>query len=100
MPLTIGSARLEASGLLRKGHSSVTGNLLGQGIGQGQLFIGRLAAYAKLTNGAGQVTASIAGRRGSRFDLQLLGDVAPDALRWRRRGNMPGNGSCCRAARC
>ena len=90
VPLTIGSARLEATGLLRKGHSSVSGNLLAQGIGQGQLFIGRLAASAKLTNGQGQVTASIAGRRGSRFDLQLLGDIAPDRLALAAQGQYAG----------
>ena len=76
-PLTIGSARLEAQGLLRKGHSTITGSLLGQGIGQGQLFLGRVAASAQLTDGRGQVTASLAGRRGSRFALQLQADVAP-----------------------
>lgn len=90
VPLTIGSARLEASGLLRQGHSSVSGSLLGQGIGRGQLFIGRVAASARLTNGAGQVTASIAGRRGSRFDLQLLGDVSPSRLALAAQGQYAG----------
>ena len=90
MPLTIGSARLEAQGLLRKGHSSVTGSLIGQGIGQGQMFLGRLAANARLTDGQGQVTASLAGRRGSRFDLQLLADVAPQRLAVAAQGQFAG----------
>ncbi len=89
-PLTIATGRLDASGLLRKGYSTVTGNLLGQGIGRGQLFIGRLAANARLTDGAGQVTASLAGRRGSRFELQLLGDVAPQRLSVAGQGQFAG----------
>src|SRR5258708_5418173 len=80
VPLAIGSAQLQAQGLLRKGHSTVSGNLLGLGIGQGQLFLGRVAASAQLIDGRGQVTASLAGRRGSKFDLQLLADVAPQRV--------------------
>jgi translocation and assembly module TamB len=89
-PLTIGTGRLEAQGLLRKGHSSITGSLLGQGIGQGQLFLGRIAASAQLTDGRGQVTASLAGRRGSRFDLQLQADVAPQRIAVAARGQFAG----------
>ncbi len=89
-PLTIGSAQLKAQGLLRKGHSSISGDLLGQGIGQGQMFLGRVAANARLTDGQGQVTASLAGRRGSRFDLQLLADVAPQRLAVAAQGQFAG----------
>ncbi|MEO6716538.1 MAG: translocation/assembly module TamB domain-containing protein [Novosphingobium sp.] len=90
VPLTIANGRLDASGLLRKGHSTITGNLLGQGIGRGQLFIGRLAANAKLNDGQGQVTASLSGRRGSRFELQLLGDVAPQRVAVAAQGQFAG----------
>jgi translocation and assembly module TamB len=48
-----------------------------QGIGKGRLFVGKLDAHAKLTDGSGRVTASIGGRRGSRFDLNVLADVGP-----------------------
>lgn len=89
-PLTIANGRLEATGLLRKGHSTLTGNLLGQGIGRGQLFIGRLAANARLNDGQGQVTASLTGRRGSRFELQLLGDVAPQRVAVAAQGQFGG----------
>jgi translocation and assembly module TamB len=90
MPLTIASARVEAQGLLRNGHTSFSGNLLGQGIGQGQLFLGRIAANGAITDGRGQVTASLAGRRGSRFDLQLLGDIAPERVALAARGQFAG----------
>lgn len=79
-PLVIGAGRIEASGLLAKGRSTISGNLHGEGIGQGSLFIGRVAANARLADGRGQVTATIAGRRGSRFALQVLGDIAPERL--------------------
>jgi translocation and assembly module TamB len=79
-PLTIGSGRLEAAGLLVKGHSTISGSLLGQGIGRGNLVLGRIAAQASLQDGRGRVTAALAGRRGSRFALQLVGDVAPERI--------------------
>ena len=79
-PLTISSGRLEAQGLIAKGHTTITGNLLGQGIGRGNLFLGRIAAQASVTDGRGRVTASLAGRRGSRFALQVLGEFAPNRI--------------------
>ena len=89
-PLIIGLARVEAEGLLRKGQSSISGNISGQGIGQGQLFLGRLAANARMVDGRGQFTASLAGRRGSRFELQMQGDVAPDRLALAAQGQFAG----------
>lgn len=79
-PLTISSGRLDAQGLIAKGHTTVTGSLLGQGIGRGNLFLGRIAAQASVTDGRGRVTASFAGRRGSRFGLQVLGEFAPSRI--------------------
>ncbi|HVR90894.1 MAG TPA: translocation/assembly module TamB domain-containing protein [Novosphingobium sp.] len=79
-PLSIASARIDAEGQLVNGHSTITGNLFGEGIGQGRLFIGRLAAKARLVDGRGQVTAVLAGRRGSRFNLQIQSDVAPERI--------------------
>ncbi len=79
-PISIGTGTLEASGLLQKDHNTVAGSILGQGIAQGSLFLGRLAATAKLQDGRGQITASLAGQRGSRFNLQVQGDIAPQRL--------------------
>lgn len=77
VPLSIGRGRLEASGLLVKNHTTITGSMVAQGIGQGRLFIGKAAANVRLQDGVGQITASFGGRRGSRFDLQTMLDVAP-----------------------
>ena len=77
-PLAIANGRLNASGTLVGGHTTISGNLFAEGVQQGSLFIGRLAANASLTDGNGRVTASLTGRRGSRFNLQVLADVAPE----------------------
>jgi translocation and assembly module TamB len=76
-PLSIGNGRITANGLILKGHTTLGVDVAAQGIGKGHLFVGKLDAHAKLTDGTGRVTAAIGGRRGSRFDLNLLADVAP-----------------------
>lgn len=76
-PIAIGMARIDASGVVTDGHTTVSGKAYAEGVQQGSLFIGRLAANAALTDGTGRVTASIAGRRGSRFTVNLLADVSP-----------------------
>ncbi len=80
VPITInrGSAQIDA--LIADGRNTVTGNVRAQGIGRGSLFIGRLAANANLVNGEGRVTASVAGRRGSNFELQTTAQISSDAV--------------------
>ncbi|MGX7951880.1 translocation/assembly module TamB domain-containing protein [Tsuneonella sp. HG249] len=89
-PISIGRADIEASGLLVDGRSTIGGNVFAQGISYGRLFIGRLAARADLENGSGIVTASIAGRRGGRFALQLNANVAPNRVAVAARGEFAG----------
>lgn len=89
-PLAIGMARINASGTLVGGHTTVNGNAYAEGLQSGSLFIGRLAVNAALTDGTGRVTASLTGRRGSRFALQLLADVAPDEYRLLAAGTYAG----------
>ncbi|TCJ38191.1 translocation/assembly module TamB domain-containing protein [Parafrankia sp. BMG5.11] len=89
-PLSIGQARIEASGLLVKGRSTISGNVFAQGVSYGSLFIGRLAARADLENGSGTVTASVAGRRGSRFALQINANIASDRVAVAARGEFAG----------
>ncbi|ANY19983.1 hypothetical protein A6F68_01467 [Tsuneonella dongtanensis] len=89
-PISIGRADIEANGLLAQGRSTIGANVLAQGITYGTLFIGRLAARADLENGAGTVTASVAGRRGSRFALQLNAGISPNRVAVAARGNYAG----------
>ncbi len=77
-PLAIANGRVTAAGALVDGHATIAGNLFAEGIQSGGLFVGRLAANAQLVDGTGRVTASLSGRRGSRFNLQLLGDLTPE----------------------
>ena len=79
-PITIGSAQLNLLGMVHKHHSTLSGKLEALGVGEGRLFVARLGATAALADGKGRIAATIGGRRGSRFDLQVLGDVAPDQL--------------------
>lgn len=80
VPITINRGAIELDALIAEGRNTVTGSIQAQGIGRGPLFIGRLAANANLVNGDGRVTASLAGKRGSNFDLQTNIQIASNAL--------------------
>ena len=76
-PIGIARGRLEASGFVAEGRTTIDATLTGEGVSSGRLFIGRLAANAKLVNGSGTINASLAGRRGSRFELTGSGQISP-----------------------
>jgi len=84
-PITLRTARLTANGTLGQG-GTITGKLRAQGISRGNLFIGRLAAEGQLKDGAGSFTAALAGRRGQRFNLRVIGDIAPERIAVAARG--------------
>ncbi len=79
-PLTIARADIDASGFFAGGNSTVQGHIQAQGIGYGTLFIGRLAGRAQVTNGSGTFNASLSGRRGSQFALQVTGNVSQQRI--------------------
>src|SRR5690606_33656014 len=89
-PLAINQASLEASGFFGDGNSTISGTMRAAGINYGTLFIGRMAARAEVVNGQGTFAASLTGRRGSRFELQLAGDVAPERIALAARGSYAG----------
>jgi translocation and assembly module TamB len=89
-PLIIRQADIDVTGLFGTGHTEVNGTVQAQGISYGTLFIGRVAADASMIDGTGHFTASIAGRRQSRFVLQVLGDVAPDRIAVAAKGEYGG----------
>ena len=90
IPMAVGLARVNATGTLAGGHATLGGSVVAEGLQRGGLFIGRLTAKTALRDGVGQMTASLSGRRGSRFELQLAADVAPDQYRVVARGNYAG----------
>lgn len=85
-PILIRTGSLDADILLVEGQSDITATVRAQGISRGEVMVGRIAGNAKLTNGTGQATFSIAGTRGSSFDFQAKADITPD------RYVMTGNG--------
>lgn len=95
-PISIARANIAGSGLFLSASDSsiarntITGSIFAEGLSYGNLFIGKLAANADLTNGSGPVTASLSGRRGGRFNLQVSADVAADRLAIAARGDFGG----------
>ena len=89
-PLSIARAEIDASGTFSEGSSTIGAEVVAQGISYGNLFIGRLAADADLTNGSGKVLASVSGRRGSQFNVNLDADVAPERIAVAAKGTFAG----------
>ncbi len=89
-PTLIRSAQIEASGVFGDNGPEMNGSVYAQGISHGQLFIGRLAAKADMRGGNGTVTASLAGRRGSSFNLQMQANIAPRQIGVVARGDFGG----------
>lgn len=92
IPVQIARAEIEGRGFIpgRRALSRDTlleGSVYAEGVNFGQLFLGRLAAKADLRGGTGDVTASVAGRRGSRFAMQLQADVTPARIAIAGQGN-------------
>ena len=89
-PIAIASADIEGRGFLQSGISTLEGNVAAQGVSVGGVFIGRLAAAGAVENGRGTITASLAGRRGSRFNLQANAAIEPGRIALATRGEFGG----------
>lgn len=88
--LVVARADIDLSGSIADGASTINGNAVAQGITYGKMFVGRVAARTNLVNGAGKLLASVSGRRGSRFQLNLDADVAPERLALALKGDFAG----------
>jgi translocation and assembly module TamB len=89
-PLAINRADIDLSGVLAEGSSTIQGSVQAQGVSYGTLFIGKLAGRAQVTNGTGRFDAAMTGRRGSRFELQVTGDMVPNRISAAARGSYGG----------
>jgi len=89
-PLTIRRGRIQASGAFGEGGMNFTGDMNAAGIGYGRMFLGRVAARGEVKDGTGHFDAALSGRRGSRFELQLNGDVAPERMTLAAKGSYAG----------
>lgn len=89
-PIFIRTAVLDADIILIDGQSNIDATLRAQGISRGELMIGRIAANAKLTDGSGKATFTVAGTRGSTFEFQAKADITPDRYRITGNGQFEG----------
>ncbi|MGB3738119.1 MAG: translocation/assembly module TamB domain-containing protein [Pontixanthobacter sp.] len=89
-PIAIASADIDGRGFLKSGISTLEGSVTAQGVSAGGVFVGRLAAAGAVENGRGTITASLAGRRGSRFNLQANAAIEPGRIALATRGEFGG----------
>ena len=89
-PIELRRARASIEGVIAEGGTSLAGELTGRGLRYGRLSIGRLAARGELANGEGRVTASLTGRQGELFALDLDSRVSRDRITTIVRGNYAG----------
>jgi translocation and assembly module TamB len=89
-PIGIRQGTINASGFFGRGNWTVNGDVRAAGITYGSLFIGRLQGRAQVTNGSGTFATQLAGRRGSQFDLSIVGDATPSQIRFAARGTYAG----------
>jgi translocation and assembly module TamB len=90
VPLLLARGRVNGSGLISADETSFTGEANGRGLSYGGLFIGRFAAQGELRDGVGKVDASLAGRRGSSFRLDLTSSLTPDRIALAAKGEFAG----------
>ncbi|HEX8937577.1 MAG TPA: translocation/assembly module TamB domain-containing protein [Sphingomicrobium sp.] len=78
---SVRTGRADAIVILADDRTSIEGSVDARGITSGAVTLARLTATARLVNGAGQVRAAFAGRRGAAFAFSTLADVAPNRIR-------------------
>ncbi|WP_230278914.1 translocation/assembly module TamB domain-containing protein [Croceicoccus sp. Ery15] len=88
-PITVRLAHIKANGVLGDA-TTLDAAINAQGIGRGDLFLGRFAAEGRLEDGEGTFNAMVAGRRGSRFFLRMAGEVSNDRVEVAARGRYAG----------
>ena len=75
------SGRADGIIILAEDRTTLDGTVDARGVEASGVTLARLTANAKLVNGAGQVRAAFAGRRGAAFAFSTLADVSPDTIR-------------------
>ncbi|MEO1488903.1 MAG: translocation/assembly module TamB domain-containing protein, partial [Pseudomonadota bacterium] len=90
-PIALRAADIEASGQFGgQAPSQISAAITGSGLQYGALRLASFAADARIEDGVGQVTGTIAGRRADRFALKIDGDVAPRRVSLLVRGEYAG----------
>jgi translocation and assembly module TamB len=78
---SVRSGRADGTIILADDRTTIDGVVDARGLEASGVTLARLTANAKLVNGAGQVHAAFAGRRGAAFAFSTAADVTPDTIR-------------------
>src|SRR4029079_18493056 len=78
---SVRSGRADGIIILADDKTTLEGSVDARGLSSGAVVLARLTANAHLVNGAGQVRAAFAGRRGAAFAFSTLADVSADTIR-------------------
>lgn len=78
---SVRSGRADGTIILADTRTTIDGVVEARGIETSGVTLARLTANARLINGAGQVRAAFAGRRGAAFAFSTMADVSPDNIR-------------------
>ena len=74
------SGRADGIIILAEGRTTLEGAIDARGLEASGISLARLTANARLVNGAGQVRAAFAGRRGAAFSFSTVADISPDRV--------------------
>jgi translocation and assembly module TamB len=74
------SGRADGIIVLADKRTTLDGTVDARGLEASGISLARLTANARLVNGAGQVRAAFAGRRGTSFSFSTVADVSPDRV--------------------
>jgi translocation and assembly module TamB len=79
---------LDGTILLDPAGTTINATAQARGLRVGGILLGRFAANAEMTDGAGRIRASLAGQRGRIFDIQGEAQVEPDRIRLSAQGTI------------
>jgi translocation and assembly module TamB len=78
---SVHTGRADGIIILADDKTTLEGSVDARGLTVGAVELARLTANARLVNGAGQVRAAFAGRRGAAFAFSTLAEVSPNTIR-------------------
>ena len=87
-PFSVRSGRVDGTIIVAEGRTTVDGVVTARGLTTSGISLSRFTANAHLVNGAGEVRASLAGTRGTAFQLATVAQVGPDRISITGRGEL------------
>jgi translocation and assembly module TamB len=87
-PFSVRSGQVDGTIILAEGRTTLDGTVVARGLRTSGISLARLTANARLVNGSGQVRATMAGTRGTAFELVTLANISPDRISVTGRGQL------------